>query len=323
MLSILRGNSFFVRRGSAVRALRKAAVDEAISKGQLLPTDEISRSAKGPWLSIADFRRSANDHTRLARPSIARMPGRLVWTAILTCAACVTILYAVNKRLTMSVSQMERAANAPITKVWEDGQGNRVVLNKEEIEAYNRNASGSTQPKNSAARKKVNPIEQSFIDQILMPISLRAEKQPAFVNEHRGTYTASEKAGQAFVSWTKKKYEADVTYDIKKTDSIISPFIAVVDLALREYSAEGNPNDPQGFHRTRQSVLEAGWRSDVVAANTRSANPYTFALKDGVWVYTPTDYQRKWFGDETPGPWPILDKKLYEEQSRDWQPFNE
>jgi hypothetical protein len=168
-------------------------------------------------------------------------------------------------------------------------------------------------------------LEQSFIDQIFNPIRDRARKNTTFVNEHSGVFTGGPDIGKPFVIWRKKKYEAEFSYDIEKTSSLVSPYVAQIDLKLREFSEDINRSDPlgDGYYRTRESVIAAGWDEDVVAANTRAANPYTFIYRNGQWTYAPTEYQKKWFGEEQPGPWPILDRKLSEETWPDWRPFVE
>lgn len=168
-------------------------------------------------------------------------------------------------------------------------------------------------------------VEQSFIDQVFNPIRDRARKNTTFVNESSGVYTGGPHIGKPFVMWHKKKYEAEISYDIQKTSSLVSPYVAQIDLKLREFSEDINRSDPlgDGYHRTRESVIAAGWDEDVVAANTRAANPYTFIYRNGQWTYAPTEYQQKWFGEEQPGPWPILDRKLSEETWPEWRPFVE
>lgn len=171
--------------------------------------------------------------------------------------------------------------------------------------------------------------EQAFKDQILDPIRQRIARNAAFVGMHKYTYRETDFAapraliGKTVEVWEKKKYEADLSYDIKKSNSLVSPYIAHLHLDLREYCEDGNPSDPHGLgrHRTRESVISAGWDEETVDINIRQMSPFTYVYKYGTWTFMPTEYMKKYCGADHPGPWPIVERRLYEETLDGWEPL--
>lgn len=319
---------YLKRGGKVIGPFSDEKIRDGLRSGQLRKEDLVSASPSGPWKPLGSIVSSK----RVERPQSStsaddREPSELwilckdVWKGI---ASRRKELQDERKADKADAKQVSRQTNGLISPtlayvlIGALGVGAVVYFGVPGVGGTS--SSKSTLEDGSASSSK-STLEQAFIDQVLEPIKSRIEKKPTFIREYRSKFTGGPHVGKAFVDWSKKKYEADLSYNIQKTNSIVSPYVAQINLTLREYSEGSNPSDPLGLgdHRTRESVIAADWREDVVDANTRDANPYTYAYTNGQWNFVPTDYQRRWFGDEQPAPWPILDRRLSEEIGSDWQ----
>ena len=137
-----------------------------------------------------------------------------------------------------------------------------------------------------------DPVAQ-FEEAILKGIVERSAPQ---------TYVWSEKSnttGKLF--WMKQRFSWSPTYDIQKTDSLTSPYKAIVYINQKEeWVTNGN-----SFPSSRNSAINSqAWRQ--VSVDIESKKPVIFAYQNGSWQLVKNDY----YG-AVGGPWPVTKKPIY------------
>ena len=81
--------------------------------------------------------------------------------------------------------------------------------------------------------------------------------------------------GDKSQKWRKQQFVAPViTYDVRKTDSLVSPFSAVIN--LKEFTFMGNADTEQSATSLNFSEFSSAYKSD---------SSIRFAMQDGNWVF--------------------------------------
>lgn len=126
----------------------------------------------------------------------------------------------------------------------------------------------------------------------------------------RRVYLINEAPGK----WWYEIHDCRVSYDIQKTDSLVSPLIAVVTLD----PGETYPVYDNGNHwGSREALLKAPQQPRKSSPDKVDRGPFKFVFENGKWTYAPTEYQSKYYGDAG-APWPIRAEK-YEDTKKGWK----
>lgn len=141
----------------------------------------------------------------------------------------------------------------------------------------------------------------SQFGRVMAGIKKRAAQTREYIKVSRGTYTGGPHTGEKYESFSKTKWQWEVLgRDIRKTDSVTTPYTATVSYKVKEQRSVNNPNDWQQSWRTFDSAKQAKYESEVVTV-TRTAR---FVFEDGEWKCLAED-----------ASFPVVDKPTYEDSN--------
>ena len=152
----------------------------------------------------------------------------------------------------------------------------------------------------AASPESASPV--ATFDAVMSGIKKRATETREYMKFSSGVYTGGPHKGERYETFAKTKYDWEILgRDINKTDSVTSPYTAVVQYKRREHRAKNNPADWQQEWRNHGDALSSPYYEVVV--DTRSAR---FVYKDGEWQCVADD-----------ADFPVVDRPTYQDQNPD------